>query len=159
MDGRYYKKALENSKQHLKSFSSDNKKNDILTITNIILVGSTGIANNIASFTGAENIIIGTVLSIVLYLSLIVTGIQKYYDYSQSAEKHRLISILYKTLSENIKDENIPTQYIRSQYQLLRALGPGLVDFEENCELNTVSVIENERDNELDFELRRMNDI
>jgi hypothetical protein len=159
MDGRYYKKALENSKQHLKSFAGDIKKNDILTITNIILVGSSGIANNIASFTGGEKIITSTVLSIVLYLSLIVTGIQKYYDFSQSAEKHRLISILYQTLSENIKDENIPTQYIRSQYQLLRALGPGLVDLEENFDLNSVNVVETERDNELDFELRRMNDI
>lgn len=159
MNGKYYNKALKNSIEHLKSFNSDSKKNDILTITNIILVASTGIANNVATFTGAENIITNTVLSVVLYFSLLLTGIQKYYDYAQSAEKHRIISILYSTLSENIQDENIPCQYIRSQYQMLRAIGPGLMmDLEESVDLNTVNVL-NERDNELDFELQRMNSI
>jgi hypothetical protein len=157
MDGVYYTKALKNSREHSKDYKSDSRKNDFLTILNMILVASTGIANNVVTFSGAN-----TLLSVVLYLSLIITGIQKYYDYAQSAEKHRIISILYATLCENIKDEKIPCQYIRSQYQLLRAIGPGLVEVDDQptaTSTEPVDVVENERDHELDYELRRMNSI
>lgn len=161
MNGVYHRKALKSSEEHFKSFEKDTKKNEIFTVVNMILVAFTGVANNIATFSGTANVIVNTFLSVVLYFSLVITGIQKYYDYSQSAEKHRLISILYRTLSENIDDKVIPVQYIRSQYQLLRALGPGLADIEEF--VNSISVgdenLENERDHELDFELQRMNNI
>jgi len=164
MKGVYYNKAKQKAKYHEEAKDIATRKNDILSILNIALIALSGIGNNIVSIAGYENKVISGFISGILYASLFVSGVQKYYNFQEIIEKHSISINLYTTLYENIEDANIPVAYIRSQYQLLRAMGYSIkeihdidTDSEEDLNVTTVD-ISSDRDLALEFEMKKGRD-
>ena len=154
MTSDYYSKSNDKRVKHFNLSQKNGNTDKLLTVANIIIVTTTGIANNIITSFGMETKISGALVSIVLYFSLLITAIQKYYDFAQASEKHKLSSLLYANLAETINDKKIPVQYISSQYQMIRAIAPQV----EELDSEKVSiVVDSPRDEELDFEFQRMN--
>lgn len=163
METSYYRKARDKSKIHNKFMVDAKTKNNILSILNIVLV----------SFAGISNYFVSTdynyLVSIVLYLSLFVSGVHKYFNYEEAIEKHRVSSILYSTLSQNIQDGSIPHQYIISQLQLLKVMEPDVPELFEDGPENSETTHTVERaphiepepqtDAEFDFEMKRFMNI
>ena len=154
MDGIYYNRAKNKAEKHSQEMKSKTIKNNVLNIINIALVSFAGVSNNIVSLVGTENTVFSYIFSGVLYCSLLTAGIQSYFKLSEDIERHRISALLYSVLCENINDEIIPVQYIRSQFQMLKAFEPNVneVDFDHL----DVLVKDDSRDLELEFELRKL---
>ncbi len=120
----YYTLAKKKLEIHDKSMNTIKFRNDFLSALNILLVSFAGIANNVTYIKNIDSNAFSVLFSGILYSSLVVTGVQKYLNYDELVEKHRVSSILYATLCQNIDDGLIPVQYIRSQYQMLKAMEP-----------------------------------
>ncbi len=156
MTSEYYSKAIDKRVKHFNLSQRNGNIDNMLTVSNIIIVTTTGVANNIITSFGMETKISGALVSIVLYFSLLITAVQKYYDFSRASQEHKLSSTLYENLAQTINDKKIPVQYISSQYQLIRAIAPQV----EELDSKSVSInIDSSRDEEidLDFEIQRMN--
>jgi hypothetical protein len=129
----YYNQAKEKIKLHDSSMKNCKIKSDILSILNIGLISFVTVANEV--FYNNKDVVITTLFSGILFGSLVVTGIQKYFNFEELVEKHKVSSLMYSVLVQNIDDENIPPQYIRSQYQFLKAMEP-YVEYQEEHQVN-----------------------
>lgn len=164
MDPDYYaRNAYMKYKQHEMAQKHVTSINTVFTIVNITIVSFTGIANNITTILGANYVVYDILFSCLLYISLLTTGLQKFFRCEELIGAHGSSSLNYSLLYQNIREGSIPEHYILGQYQLLQASEPNLPDFVSNTVIEvpdespaTVHVGTGSHVDELDFELDRL---
>lgn len=133
-----YKKHIH----HSKASSYTKFVNDCFSLVNIVLVTFTGIANNITVISGHSQIY-GIMLSILLYISLLLAGIQKYIKYDELSTAHSSSSLGYSLLYKNIRDNpHELNDYLVNHFHLLEAIEPSIPDFIKNKDVEVPEAIE-----------------
>lgn len=112
--------------QHSKAASDFRKISNILSIVNIGLVSASGVATNVTNDIGAYSFII----SLAIYSSLFLTGVQKYLNYDELSFKHDSSSTGYSTLYKNILDNiNDPPYLLISAFHILESTSPSVPEY------------------------------
>lgn len=96
--------------------------NNVFSITNIVLVTFTGIANNVTILSG-HNKTYDIILSVMLYISLLLSGIQKYLKFEEKSQSHYSSSTSYSLLYKNIRDNpSSLNDYFVHHFHLLESI-------------------------------------
>jgi hypothetical protein len=77
---------------------------NVISISNIILVSITGISNNITSYTNGFDNGLNIIYSILMYISAALSSIQKFYNYAEKIEQHKIAFTRYSNLLDTIED-------------------------------------------------------
>jgi hypothetical protein len=133
---QYREDSYKKHVHHSKACSHTKLINNCFSLINIVIVTFTGIANNITVVSG-HSPLYGIMLSILLYISLLVSGIQKYLKFDELSTAHSSSSLGYSLLYKNIRDSpDEITDYLINHFHLLEATEPPIPDFIKNSDVD-----------------------
>jgi hypothetical protein len=157
---KYMEDSYINYVLYSEAASSCKYKDNILSIINVVLVGATGIATNVNT---ENNTTYQIFISCIIYASLVLSGIQKYFGYSDLYQKHSSSSNGYLRIYKSIRDKNTEfKENIIKQFNIVEALQADIPSFLKNKkitvpeELNVVEIesfTDNDIDNQQKYEL------
>jgi hypothetical protein len=164
---KHYKDVTYARIQHHKSSLSYFRSiNNAMTMVSVVLVSFTGVSTNVTAVTGSDDKITKIIFSILLYLSLVTTGFKKILKLDKKVEQHessvQRYNVFYENVMEYSQERRRVDEFLIKNFQMIDITSPDIPDFIKKnvvvCPetIDEVNIDMTERDNELDFELRRM---